>query len=68
MTLSYKSSVAGAEGSFRLTDTRPGATPDSESGTLEVFHAGAWGTICSDAVGIPDVCAGQLLATIIDCA
>eukprot|EP00892_Ulva_mutabilis_P007291 jgi/Ulvmu1/4934/UM204_0006.1 len=41
-----------AEGEFRLTDTSPEATPDSESGILEVFHAGAWGTLCSGDFGI----------------
>ena len=35
-----------------MTDTRPGATPDSESGILEVFHAGAWGTLCEGGFGI----------------
>lgn len=43
---------AGAEGSFRMTDTAPGPTPDSQSGILEVFHAGAWGTICDGDFGI----------------
>eukprot|EP00892_Ulva_mutabilis_P007288 jgi/Ulvmu1/4931/UM204_0002.1 len=44
--------VTATEGEFRLTDTSPGATPDSESGILEVFHAGAWGTLCRGDFGI----------------
>ena len=47
---------AGTEGAFRMTDTRPGATPASESGILEVFHAGAWGTLCNGDFGILEVC------------
>ena len=62
---SYTQSIAGTEGAFRLTDSRPGATPDSESGTLEVFHAGAWGTLCDGDFGILDVRAPQLVSTII---
>ena len=34
-----------------MTDTSPGATPNSESGILEVFHAGAWGTLCDGDFG-----------------
>ena len=46
---------AGTEGAFRMTDTSPGATPDSESGILEVFHAGAWGTLCEGDFGVLEV-------------
>lgn len=46
---------AGSEGAFRITDTSPGATPDSESGVLEVFHAGAWGTLCEGDFGDMEV-------------
>ena len=38
-----------------MTDTSPGATPDSESGILEVFHAGAWGTLCEGDFGVLEV-------------
>ena len=38
-----------------MTDTSPGATPDSESGILEVFHAGAWGTLCDGDFGVLEV-------------
>lgn len=38
--------ASGVEGEFRLVDRRESASPGSESGLLEVFHAGAWGTVC----------------------
>ena len=46
---------AGTEGSFRLTGTSSGDSSDSESGILEVFHAGAWGTLCNGDFGILEV-------------
>lgn len=39
--------AAGTEGAFRMTNMSAGGVPGSESGVLEVFHAGAWGTICT---------------------
>ena len=51
---------AGTEGAFRLSGTTEGATPDSESGILEVFHAGAWGSLCEGDFGIAAVCAPDL--------
>ena len=50
------SSFAGDESAVRLTDTEVGATPGSESGILEVFHAGAWGTVCRGDLGFLQVC------------
>ena len=52
---------AGTEGAFRLSGTVEGATPDSESGILEVFHAGAWGSLCEGDFGIADVRGAHLL-------
>eukprot|EP00892_Ulva_mutabilis_P005899 jgi/Ulvmu1/3681/UM017_0097.1 len=43
------------EAEYRLSDITPGATPESESGVLEVFHAGAWGTLCRGDFGILEV-------------
>lgn len=40
----------GQEGAIRLTD---GGTPDNATagvGVLEIFHAGAWGTVCVEGV------------------
>ena len=34
---------AGTEGEVRL---QPGSGGSGSSGVLEVFHAGAWGTVC----------------------
>lgn len=38
--------AAGIEGDFRLVNKTEGATAGAESGVLEVFHAGAWGSVC----------------------
>lgn len=38
--------ATGVEGALRLTDTVAGVSADVQSGILEIFHAGAWGTIC----------------------
>lgn len=42
---------AGTEGAIRLTDTTAGGSAGTESGVLEVFHAGAWGSVCSGDLG-----------------
>ena len=41
---------------MRLSNKVMGATAGSELGILEIFHAGAWGTICNGSSGIPEVC------------
>ena len=46
---------SGEEGAIRLTDTEAGGTPGLESGILEIFHAGAWGTTCSGNFGFLEV-------------
>ena len=60
-------SCSGTEGEFRVTDIRPEATPDLESGILEVFHAGAWGTVCSGNFGFLDVCSHNWKGPRLDC-
>ena len=44
-------SCTGAEGDFRVTDIRAEASVDLQSGIPEVFHAGAWGTVCEGDLG-----------------
>ena len=39
--------AAGEEGALRLTDVVAGGFPGLESGILEIFHAGAWNTLCN---------------------
>lgn len=48
-TLTAHRFTAGTEGAFRLGNKTAGATAGAESGFLEVFHAGAWGTVCIDS-------------------
>lgn len=36
----------GHEGDLRLIEDEPG-DPDVAAGILEIFHAGAWGTVCN---------------------
>ena len=43
------------EGAFRRTNVTDGAGTGAESSILEVFHAGAWGTVCDGSFGISEV-------------
>lgn len=43
---------AGEEGALRLTDGGDSSRTSSGSGVLEIFHAGAWGTICEADVSL----------------
>lgn len=38
---------AGEEGAIRLTDSGNGDDPAAGVGVLEIFHAGAWGSVCA---------------------
>ena len=38
--------IAGAEGALRLAGGRDGPAGENVSGMVEIFHAGAWGTLC----------------------
>ena len=38
------------EGALRLTGTEEGPQPGSVTAVLEIFHAGAWGTVCEGQV------------------
>lgn len=40
------SAGAGVEGDVRLAEAEAGGAPGTVSGFLEVFHAGAWGSLC----------------------
>lgn len=39
--------ITGVEGDVRLTDGGHSDDPTAGVGVLEVFHAGAWGTVCN---------------------
>ena len=39
---------------MRIVNRANGPTPGLASGSLEVFHAGAWGSICSGRSRLPD--------------
>lgn len=43
---------AGTEGALRLTEDGAGGGTDPAVGVLEVFHAGAWGTVCEGERGL----------------
>lgn len=45
--------IAGEEGALRLTDSGNGATITAGEGVLEIFHAGAWGSVCAAEQDIP---------------
>eukprot|EP00892_Ulva_mutabilis_P011614 jgi/Ulvmu1/8825/UM049_0005.1 len=57
MLACVRSREPGVEGAFRLTSRSAGAVPGAESGILEVFHAGAWGSICDGDFGVTSVTA-----------
>jgi len=39
-------SCVAEEGAIRQTGARNGTTAGTTVGVLEIFHAGAWGTVC----------------------
>lgn len=39
---------AGAEGAIRLTGGGGSDDPAAGLGVFEIFHAGAWGTVCKE--------------------
>eukprot|EP00892_Ulva_mutabilis_P007854 jgi/Ulvmu1/5440/UM223_0001.1 len=41
---------AGSEGALRIVDSTSSSQTASASGILEIFHAGAWGSVCMSAV------------------
>lgn len=45
---------AGEEGDFRLANLTS-VGPGADAGILEVFHAGAWGTLCTGRFGLSAV-------------
>lgn len=55
---------SGAEGQFRLSN-KTAAGPGADAGILEVFHAGAWGTLCEGSFGLNRVRHGQLMPVLI---
>lgn len=46
----------------RLVDAVEG--PDATSGTAEVFHAGAWGSLCDGAAGMPGAAAAPTFSEV----
>ena len=50
-TQSLRINAAGEEGALRLTDGGNGDSGDPQRGILEIFHAGAWGSVCRPVRG-----------------
>lgn len=58
----------GVEEAVRLTNTAAGVTADVESGILEIFHAGAWGTLCLNRKRRIEVCCSRCIMIATACA